>query len=205
MRFLTILCFCALIGIQSAQSPTPSTDAVTSDEYAIYSAVLNKAFAGGKVQHIVVGDHTMMDFPPIMMGMSGFGDTMKEIRETAAKDTLKDYGQKNKTAIPLQNRFSTLVPVVLISESERDKIFEIKGQGEKKTANPAGMKELQRLYPNSQGFANLSRIGFDKNASQALVYVGNICGGLCGDGRVFFLVSEGGSWKVKLSAVTWVS
>jgi hypothetical protein len=200
-----IVCFCALIGTQSAQSPAPPTDAATSDEYAIYSAVLNESFADGKIHHIVIGDHTMMAFPPIMMGMSGFGDTLKKIRETAAKDTLADYDRKNKTAIPLQNRFSTRVPVVLISESERDEIFEIKGQADKKTANPAGMKELQRRYPNSQGFMNLSRIGLDKNAIQALIYAGNICGGLCGSGQVFFLRKEGGAWKVKLSATTWVS
>jgi len=146
-----------------------------------------------------------MDFPPILMGMTSFGDSMKEIRETAAKDLLQDYTQKNKISVLLEARFSSRLPVALISEAQRDRIFDIKGEGEKKTANLDGLKELERLYPNSQGFLSLSRIGFNKDSTQALVYVGNVCGGLCGSGQFFFLVKAGNGWKVKLLATTWVS
>jgi hypothetical protein len=204
--FILIACWCLFFTMQVVQVPAPTAVDSKSEDYVIYSAVLDEYFAKQQqIKHVVIGDHTMMDFPPILMGMSSFGDSMKEIRETAAKDLLQDYTQKNKTSVLLEARFSSRLPVALISEAQRDRIFDIKGEGEKKTANLAGLKELQRLYPNSQGFMSLSRIGFNKDSTQALVYVGNVCGGLCGSGQFFFLVKAGNRWTVKLLATTWVS
>jgi hypothetical protein len=201
-KTLFLYVFSAAYPVQAPTLPAIDSDA---EHFRIYSLVLTEYFAKAKVQHIVVGEQTLMEFPPIMMGMTQFGDTMSEIRETAAKETLEDYTEKNRTPVILRGTFATIAPVVLISASERDTIFEIKGDGKKKTANPEGMKELQRLYPGCPGLTNLSRIGFNKSRDQALVYVGNICGGLCGSGQFFFLIKERGSWKIKLSATTWVS
>ena len=147
----------------------------------------------------------MMTFPPIMAGMTSFGDPLGKIRQKIAKSTLEDYGRKNKSAMALENKFSSRIPVVLISAAERDKIFNIRGAGAHKSANFEGMKELQRLYPKSQGFMNISRIGFNQDNAQALVYIGNICGGLCGSGQFFLLAKEEGRWKIKLSSTAWVS
>jgi len=203
--FVLTSCLCVLMAGKTIQTPALPPIDLEAQDYAIYSVVLNECFAKEKVQHIVIGDQTMMEFPPIMMGMTQFGGSMKKIHETASKETFEDYSEKNKAPVLLRERFSTGAPVVLISASERDRIFQIKDEGKKKTANPDGMKELQKLYPGSYGFTNLSRIGFSKDSTQALVYVGNICGGLCGSGRLFFLVKESGNWKIKLSATTWVS
>jgi hypothetical protein len=206
MKTVAVTLFLYALSVAYAvQAPTlPAIDS-DAEHYKIYSLVLTEYFAKAKVQHIVVGEQTLLEFPPIMTAMTQFGDTMKKIRETAAKETLEDYTEKNRTPVILRGMFATIAPVLLISASERDTIFEIKGDGKKKTANPEGMKELQRLYPGSPGLSNLSRIGFNKSVDEALVYIGNICGGLCGSGRFFFLVKERGSWKIKLSATTWVS
>jgi len=58
--------------------------------------------SNSRLKHVVIGDHTMMDFPPILIGMSGLGDSMKEIRETAVKDLLQDYTQENKISVLLE-------------------------------------------------------------------------------------------------------
>ncbi len=92
-----------------------------------------------------------------------------------------------------------------MSERDRDRVFQVKGEGEKKTGNPKGFDEFYRLYPKSTGFMSVSRIGCNSAKTQALVYIGNLCGGLCGTGQVFLLVKEGGAWKVQYVTMTWIS
>lgn len=202
------MAFACLSLLIATQAPTktqlPSIDA-QGEDYLIYSIVLDQMFAKSNTQRIVIGDYTMMSFPPIMMGMTSFGDPLKGIRQTICKDTLADYDEKRKLPVHLESKFLTGIPVVLISEAERNRIFGINQEGEKQTAARDGMQELRRLYPNSQGFMSLSRVGFNKDATQAIVYLGNVCGGLCGSGQFFLLAKDNGKWKIKLSSMAWVS
>jgi hypothetical protein len=105
----------------------------------------------------------------------------------------------------LEEKFELKVPLILISEIERDRIFLVAVDGKKATPNPKGLDESHRLYPKSQGFMTLSRIGFNPKKSQALLYIGNLCGGLCGSGQFFLLAKEGKSWKIQNVATVWVS
>jgi hypothetical protein len=148
-----------------------------------------------------------MDLPPIMMGMSRFGNApdMQKLRQATMKETLQDYEQKNKSAVALEEKFELEVPLILISEIERDRIFLVAVDGKKATPNPKGLDEFHRLYPKSQGFMTLSRIGFNPKKSQALLYIGNLCGGLCGSGQFALLAKEGKSWKIQNVATVWVS
>lgn len=202
---LVCLIFVAWLGFSQAQN-TPILE-LTDDDYAIYSIILKEHFFPPSVEHLIIGDHTMMEFPPIMAGMAGFSDSreVKKLRDAVTKETEADYDAKNKVPVVLENKFSLETPVVLLSAADRDKIFHVRGEGDKKTADPKGMENLDRLYSKPQGFMSLSRIGFNKSRTQALVYAGNICGSLCGEGRVFLLVKNGNSWKIKYAATTWVS
>jgi hypothetical protein len=178
-----------------------------NDEYVIYSQAIASQFVNDRVDRIVVADHTLMDLPPIMMGMSRFGNSpdMQTLRQATMKETLQDYEQKNKSSVALEEKFHLKVPLVLISEIERDRIFLVAADGKKGTPNPKGMDEFHRLYPKSQGFMTLSRIGFIPKRTQALLYIGNLCGGLCGSGQFVLLVKEGNSWRILHVATVWVS
>jgi hypothetical protein len=190
----------------SAQSQT-ATPEPQNDEYTIYSQAIAKQFVNDRVDRIVVGDHTLMAFPPIMMGMTQFGNSpeVRKLRQAVAKETLQDYEQKNKTSVALEEKFQLKVPIILISAIERDQIFLVADAGKQEIPNPKGLDEFHRLYPKSQGFMTLSRIGFNPNKTQALLYIGNLCGGLCGTGQLFLLVKEGNSWKIQSVATLWVS
>jgi hypothetical protein len=206
-EFVWTTCLFFLSLALSSQNPSAPNPEPRDDEYTIYSEVIQTEFGKEGVERIVIGDHTLMGLPPVMMGMTQFGSSanMQKIRDTAAKETLQDYDQKNKSSIPLDSKFSLRVPLVLMSEAERDRIFQVKGKGEKRSGNPKGFEEFYRLYPKSPGFVTLSRVGFDAVRTQALVYVGYLCGGLCGDGKFFLLVKEGGVWKIQHVAMTWIS
>ena len=201
----SLVCFLALIANSPSQAAPPQS--LTGDDYAIYSKILEDRFVRPGVEHLIIGDHTMMKFPRIMAGMTDFGDSpeVKKLRRAIAKDTQADYDAKNKTPAALESKFSISIPVVLLSAVERDEIFGVTGEGDKKTADRKGFETLDRLYPNSQGFMRLSRVGYNHARTQALVSAGNVCGPLCGEGRVFLLVKDGNSWKIKYAVTTWVS
>jgi hypothetical protein len=196
-----------LVAFQAAptQQPNKLSGELPDEDYAIYSLVLQTHFVKDGIERIVLGDHTLMEYPPIMMAMTQFGGSKdaKTIGESAAKETLQDYEQKNKTPLPLAPKFTLNVPLVLMSAAERDRVFMI--TGEKKVAGPKGMEAFQKLYPKSPGFMNISRIGFNSDRTQALLYIGFVCGGLCGEGHIFLLVKENGTWKIRHVAMTWVS
>lgn len=179
---------------------------LADDDYAIYSVVINNSYAEEGIERIVVGDHTSMGLPPVMMGMTQPGDSpgLKKIRE--AKETTSDFDNKGKmTPAALEKKFLAKVPVVLISEAERDRIFVITKNGAKPVPNMKGFEEFHRLYPKSQGFMSVSRIGFNPDRTRALVYVGNLCGGLCGTGQYYLLTKDGHDWKIDVQALVWIS
>ena len=202
-----ILVACSILACAlTFRQPGAAKPDLGDDDYAIYSAVIDSKYASEGIERIVVGDHTSMDLPPVMMGMTRPGDSpeLKKIRE--AKETTQDFDQKSKlAAATLEKKFSTKVPVVLISEAERDRIFVIAKKGEKPTPNMKGFDEFHKLYPKSQGFMSVSRIGYNPDRSQALLYVANLCGGLCGTGQYFLLVKEGTTWKIQEGALVWIS
>jgi hypothetical protein len=201
-----VLVLLLLLPARSQEPPAPQRR-TQEDDYKVYSLVLQANYVRKGVERLVIGDHTLMALPPVMMGMTQPGDTpeMKKIRKTATKETTQDYEEKNKSPAPLENRFSVKVPIVLMSEGDRDRVFQVKGEGEKKTGNPKGFDEFYRLYPKSTGFMSVSRIGYNSAKTQALLYIGNLCGGLCGTGQVFLLVKDDGAWKVQYVAMTWIS
>lgn len=201
----SLVCFLISTATPLFQAAPPQSP--TDDDYAIYSKILEDHFVRPGVEHLIIGDHTMMEFPPIMAGMAEFGDSpeVKKLRRAIAKDTEADYDAKNKTPAVLEGKFSISTPVVLLSAAERDEIFGVKVEGDKKTADRKGFENLNRLYPNSQGFLRLSRVGYNHARTQALISAGNLCGPLCGEGRVFLLVKDGNSWKIKYAVTTWVS
>jgi hypothetical protein len=50
-----------------------------------------------------------------------------------------------------------------------------------------------------------SRVGFNSEHSKAIIYIAQICGGLCGNGYFLFLEKVDGIWKVIKKIHLWVS
>jgi hypothetical protein len=63
-------------------------------------------------------------------------------------------------------------------------------------------------YPQSEGFLSLSRVGFGRKKSQALVYValvrGHLSGRMWGDGRYILVLKKKGRWRVQKQEAIWV-
>jgi hypothetical protein len=54
-----------------------------------------------------------------------------------------------------------------------------------------------RRFSDSSGFIMLSRIGFNTERTQALLYLGSRCGPGCGDIHFLLLEKTNGTWTTK--------
>lgn len=87
-------------------------------------------------------------------------------------------------------------PIVLPDTLPLDREYEV--------LTPTELSEIWQIgdwetfyttYPNS-GLFNLSRVGFNANQTQALVYMEQWCPGKCGEGNLYLLEKEAGGWRV---------
>ena len=65
--------------------------------------------------------------------------------------------------------------------------------------------DFYRRYPDTAGFAEISKPILTEDRSQALVFLSHHCDGLCGSGTIHFLVRSGSSWRVVKSELVWIS
>jgi hypothetical protein len=95
---------------------------------------------------------------------------------------LEDYVAKNKKKLVLERNFD--LPEYALIE-------------------PTEVKEIQQRSRAADGFPfnasvifHVSAVGFNRDATRALVYVGHDCGSLCGGGQYHLLVKKDGQWQV---------
>ena len=91
-------------------------------------------------------------------------------------------------------RFQLTVPYVFFTPADEEMF---------KQAD--GWRAFYAKYPGSVGYVSLSRVGFNNEADQALVYVGHTCGGLCGTGKLVLLQKQNGLWGITKELLLWIS
>jgi hypothetical protein len=61
---------------------------------------------------------------------------------------------------------------------------------------PWGWDDFERTNKLARGTISMSRIGFDPERSEALLYAAYVCGSLCGHDMFVFLKREASGWIV---------
>jgi hypothetical protein len=168
---------------------------ISSEEYLVYSAVIKSAFMHNNPKMIVIDDHTSLgmddDHPPVQP------EFVQAKAPDQAEELLADLESKMTRPCPLEDQFNVGVPVELLSQAESDQIF-AKGTDKTWTA-------YYEQFPGAQGKMDLSRVGFSKDGIRAVVYAGNMQGGLAGGGYNFLLEKQNGNWVVQAQEMTWIS
>jgi len=158
---------------------------VSSEEYAIYDAVISDMFAdnkvifdfGGKVtvKLLVIAQHTLSYPSP---GNGNYGRVVLPMAASLHREVLEDYSAKNKLASVLERQFNLKVAYVLVESPE--------------SRATARYLEGHAVH----GVVTLSRVGFNRARDEAYVCMAYSCGGLCGESFGLFLVKEKGVWRV---------
>lgn len=149
------------------------------ESYEVYSVILN-SFSKQHAKSMVIRAETK-------------GEEMCLQPEKESKkligDAITNYVRLNGKTWPLQERFNIEQPYKLMKNAEVEKAIE--------------GKPIFEFY-----LIELSAVGFNSEKTIAVVYMGYICGGLCGAGGFHVLQKKDGIWtplKWKGDSCHWVA
>jgi hypothetical protein len=180
----------------SAQSPSAATCVTSPDDDAIYSAALTKVILKDRNdrRQLVLLSQTSSGYPA---GMASFTASStpdrNELLDSASNETKSDFDAKAKLNCDLTRSTGLKTSVVFITPAERDELF----------SKASGWRDFAQKYPNAAGFTIVSAIGFNHSHNEALVYIGNSCGTLCGAGYVVRLEKKKDKWIATKTAKIW--
>lgn len=186
-------------GAQKRSDPAQSasaTCATSPDDAAIYSAALTKVVLKDRddKRQIVLLFQTSGAYPP---GMAAFTSSStpdrKELLDAASMATKNDFEAKANLNCDLTTNAALSARVTFVSPQARDELF----------SNASEWKDFAAKYPSAAGFTIVSAIGFDASHRQALVYVGNSCGMLCGAGYLVLVEKKKDKWIAVKTAKIW--
>jgi hypothetical protein len=218
--FLLLICLLTLTAGTMAlasrtgksQPASPSSIAasfqIDDEEYAVYSALINNDLGdrGSRSSSsstadadrvLVIDARTSLWDISVGDESSNFFAELKKSSQELQPETANDLQVKSNEVTNLERKFDIKIKYVLVSDEEIEGFFK---------SGVDGWKTFYQKYPNSNGFLTLSRVGFNADRTQALVYKGWHCGGLCGSGSYFLLRKKKGGWVVGPSiGPAWVS
>jgi hypothetical protein len=173
---------------------------IEDEEYAVYSALINDSTEDENVNRLLV----IMDQPSAWTGFmeeerDSFYENILKSSPTLMAETVNDLKAKNNEHHRFTRRFNIKRRYLLVSGKVIDDLFSKNGVG-------GGWEKFYQKYPETRGYATFSRVGFNADKTQALVYQAHSCGGLCGGGTYRLLIKTNGVWTIKGSVgPTWVS
>jgi hypothetical protein len=204
MRTQKILCVFATIIFLNA-APTlrvQNTSALpqatlTDDDSAVYTAVLRELYQAAKGRPIILSDQTAIGVPPGMLtNLPVQGPqtiTFLNPISPEARQSFEDLNHTSSLHLPPPCKFAPECTLVDIA----DIALQVK--------NAKAWRKFMTKHANTPGIIIVSRIGFNRDHDQAVVYSGMSCGPLCGQGEFTWLTKHSGAWIVESSNVVWIS
>jgi len=172
---------------------------------------INRKFVDGRftekpfslivVSQLTAGFHHPFSYQDIIGGLTPMPDekTVKDFLNRndgyVPKSSLTEEAIKVVGRYPLNRYISFSIPHALISDKDIDEIFNRGGRWD----------EFYRRYPTSRGIVWLSRVGFNQNMSEALLYFGHQYAEAAGEGFLVLLRKSDGEWREVSDVAVWVS
>ena len=168
---------------------------VTDEEYAVYTALF-----GEKIKLVVIESPESKDNVEWIDRIFKESLSHSDLFNSLSSATIDNLISRNRHIRPLKNLFKTNVKCVILSRAELNEIFD---------NNPTTLREqwqqFYEKYPDSGGFYSFSRVGFNNEKTQALLFVGHFCGALCASGKWILLTKMEGKWVETTRHLVWVS
>jgi hypothetical protein len=203
MRRCTILLVLLPLSLPTpVASGRPAKDGVAEEEYAVYDVVIERLYVHRRsASLIVISKETESGTQPEPGKGPIIGVADPEEMKAALKliaDLTPAYEAANAETAKLKELFRFSVDYVLVSKKKGLGLL-AKDQGETKHFNKA--------YPGSEtvGLVGLSRVGFNADHTQALIYAVHWCGSGCGDGMFVLLRKENNQWNIRYETIASVA
>jgi hypothetical protein len=167
-----------------ASTPKPQTDPDV-EEYAVYNDLLEAQFKGDELDQILIIDQTRVNSTELIeQDLAAFQENAPLAPELAAS-----FKDRNKQPYPLNPVLDFGVKYQLLTQEEVDELRPLD--------EASGWKLLYEKYPNSYGFVYLSRVGFNADFSEALIYTESFHYDQPIKGGYYLMVKQDGRWVVE--------
>ena len=181
-----------------ANNPFFAQAPLDEEEYAVYSALLKELHKKSPESNLTICRRTTDD-------TLGEHDIHTLITKTSVLDSLilRDFNERNKTGVEIENKFDVGSIVTLVEEKEVMELT-LYGLSVKELVEEKGWKAFRARYGSSR-FLYLSRVGFNPKRTRALLQFGYQSGWLGGEGNYYILDRRGAGWKVRKKIWSWIS
>jgi hypothetical protein len=176
-----------------AQNTKAVVSPISEEEYKVYHEVLEK-----EKGMLVIRIETSMDEDSKnvkLLEQRGFTFFLKQLES----ETLRDFLAKNEKSEMLEKKFSRDLNYTLVSTADLKQKFAYQSNGR------MDWESFRGKYPKAENLYTVSRIGFSRDGTQALVFVTNWCNSLCGEGNYYVLKKENSEWRIVDKLMTWIS
>ena len=174
-------------------------NAAKDEEYAVYKAFIDQGFYligsnydEDEIKLFVIIDHTAGCEADEVLAEEL--EWVSEDIPSAEQETLDNFQLKNAVPHPLEDCFDFPAKVVLVDIEDIRKIFQ----------EGSGWEGFYARYPFSQGIMTLSRVGFNAEMDQALLYVTAEWSDSIGGGYYVLFEKKNGIWLIQDFVRSWI-
>ncbi|MBC7847031.1 MAG: hypothetical protein H7Y10_11110 [Flavobacterium sp.] len=172
-------------------------DELDSNEYQIYSLILNEKFTASN--DLVINQKTSKSVSFTVSFATNYIQPLKTEFPNLDTTIFTTLVESNVLAYNLDNKFTTSTKTItLVSSEELQYLFNSNDVNQ-------GWSDFNKKYPNSNGIIKMSRVGFSSDKSQAIVAVEHYYGSLGADGLLIYLIKEQNNWRIIKTINPWVS
>jgi hypothetical protein len=188
-RYIAFTVLLPLIRVAACQQGNSNelklTAAEETDSYQIYSLLLRTEMPPQwKITGWAIQQETRVfsAFNPTDDGKFGVCLRPGKDQEAIYLPLIEDYAARNRKTLLLARKFD-LPQYALVDRAGMN-------------ASPGRPRVAEGLPFNTAVIFHVSAVGFNPDATRALVYVGHECGSLCGGGQYHFLMKKDGRWQI---------
>jgi len=170
MRALNVSLTVLLLSVASlvAQEPTATQPYDDVDAYRVYSLLLphEEAYSFAKDALMIQEDAVPEDIS---------GACLRQTDASRFKGAIAGYNRTNRTKWLFQRQFQIAKPYRIVS--------------------PKLISALPDRPQGAVSYVRMSAVGFNRDKTQAVVFVASSCGGLCGHWQFHILEKAHGKWS----------
>ena len=172
---------------------------ITSEtEYEVYRAVIEDMYVHDDRKLIVIKSQTSFN-PNYIIGAFESPDIL-----SISAETLDSFQKRNQQPQAIDcTQLALSVPCKVLDQKAFDAIFT--EEDEQPTAISDNWDRFYEEYSGSGGIVEVSKVGFNNEGNEALIYVGRLVYDLAGAGFHVLLVKKGDTWVIHSKEMTWIS
>jgi hypothetical protein len=197
LAFYACLCASCQQGLTPSQaSPTPVSESTPTplpdpdiEEYAVYNDLLEARFKGDELDQVLIIDQTRVNKIKLLeQDLAAFQENTP-----LASELVASFKERNLQPYQLKPVLDFGVEYQLLTQEEVDELRPLD--------EASGWQLFYEKYPRAVGFIYLSRVGFNADFTQALVYISWYHYEQPIQGGYYLMIRQDGRWVIETSYI----